>query len=77
MLKRGLNGLLSVLRGLMVRARACCLRVQGCRVLRRVACLLGGSWVVLSGVYKSPNMVVALRITLLITSHEPPSRPQV
>ena len=40
--------------------------------------LLEGSGVVISGGYKSPNMgytyKVTLLITLLITTHEPPSR---
>ena len=39
--------------------------------------LLGGSWLVISGVI-SPLMwlisIVTLLITLLITTHEPPSR---
>ena len=39
--------------------------------------VLGGSWVVVSGV-TSPVIwvmsIVTLRITLLITTHEPPSR---
>ena len=41
--------------------------------------LLGGSCVVRSGVYKSPNMaynigIVTILITPFITTHEPPSR---
>ena len=40
-------------------------------------CILGGSWVVISGVI-SPLLwvisIVTLLITLLITTHEPPSR---
>ena len=45
----------------------------------RASGLLGGSWVVISGVI-SPLMqvrtIVTLLITLLITTHEPPSRLQ-
>ena len=40
--------------------------------------LLGGSWVVISGVTSPLTWVISivtLLITLLITSHEPPSRP--
>ena len=52
---------------------------QDAGVERDCACTqLGGSWVVLSGV-RSPLIwvisIVALLITLLITTHEPPSNP--
>ena len=39
--------------------------------------VLGGSWVVISGVVSPPIwviIIVILLITLLITTHEPPSR---
>ena len=55
-------------------------RVYGLGVCFRVYGLLGGSWVVVSGVI-SPLIwgisficIVTLLITLLITAHEPPSR---
>ena len=41
--------------------------------------LLGGSWVVISGVIRPLIWVitiVTILITLLITTHEPPSKPQ-
>ena len=40
--------------------------------LRFVSCLLGGSWVVISGT--AALIIVTLLITPLITTHEPPSR---
>ena len=48
-------------------------------IMSRYSPVLGGSWVVLSGV-RSPairvtSMVTLLIITPLITTHEPPSRP--
>ena len=42
--------------------------------------LLGGSWVVISGVISTVTILVTLLrglITLLITTHEPPSRGSV
>ena len=39
--------------------------------------LLGGSWVVISGVISpliGATIIVTLLITLLVTTHEPPSR---
>ena len=51
--------------------------LPGSRVRRKLSTLLGGSGVVISGV-KSPRIwvksIVTLIITLLITTHEPPSR---
>ena len=38
--------------------------------------LLGGSWVVISGVISPLIWVIAI-VTLLITTHEPPSRARV
>ena len=48
--------------------------------LQSLTALLGGSWVVISGVIRpliwviSIVSIVTLPITLLLTTHEPPSR---
>ena len=55
----------------------CVLEVLGWGLGFKHRGLLGGSWVVISGVV-SPLVwvisIVTLHITLLITTHEPPSR---
>ena len=51
-------------------------RVGGCNSIKNQS-LLGGSWVVISGVVNPLIWVISiatLLITLLITTHEPPSR---
>ena len=40
-----------------------------------MASLLGGSWVVISGVISPLICIVTLLITPFITTHEPPSKP--
>ena len=51
------------------------LRVRGCRVS-----ILGGSWLVISRVISRVTILITLLrglATPLITTHEPPSRPQL
>ena len=50
--------------GLVVQGLQCCLEILK---------VLGGSWVVINGVI-SPLIWVISIVTLLITTHEPPSR---
>ena len=49
----------------------------GCKAQRRFWALLGGSWVAISGVIRLLIWVISivtLRITRLISTHEPPGR---